>query len=174
MAKKQAALFDLEKIGLVAALQGKITAEEKLRLELQLALLTGNDALATKLSSQLADSIDSTGKLKQWLTTLPDANNPFKGWDEWLKNFKAELAGVATVTPINPPATNGTGLDFGGNKIGAPVGGGFTPPPSGTYGGGGSAPIVVQIDGKTIASALMDQSLSGNQAYVNRRTGGFD
>jgi hypothetical protein len=174
MAKKQAALFDLEKIGLVAALQGKITAEEKLRLELQLALLTGNDALATKLSAQLADSIDKTGELKDWLTKLPDANNPFKGWDEWLKNFKAELAGVATVTPINPPATNGTGLDFGGNKIGAPVGGGFTPPPAGTYGGGGSAPIVVQIDGKTIATALMDQSLSGNQAYVNRRTGGFE
>ena len=80
MAKKQAALFDLEEIGLVAALQGKITEEEKLRLNLQLALLTGNDELATKLSAQLANSIDKTGKLAKDLTTLPDAKNPVASW----------------------------------------------------------------------------------------------
>ena len=173
IAKKQNSLFDLDIIQRMAALQGKITDEERTRLELQLALLTGNEVQAAKLAGQLADSIDKTGKLKNWLTTLPDANNPFKGWDEWLKNFKAELAGISTVTPINPPASNGTGLDFGGNKIGAPVGGGFTPPPAGTY--GATPPIVVQIDGKTIATALQDQSLTaGNQAYINRRTGGFE
>jgi hypothetical protein len=99
--KKQDSLFDLDIIGRMAALQGKITEEEKLRLNLQLALITGNEVQAAKLSSQLADSIDKTGKLKNWLTTLPDANNPFKGWDEWLKNFKAELAtlGNGVVTP---------------------------------------------------------------------------
>jgi hypothetical protein len=105
-AKKQAALFDLEKIGLVAALQGKITAEEKLRLELQMALLTGNEDLATKLSGQLANSIDKTGELKKWLTTLPDANNPFKGWDEWLKNFKSELATIGNGVVSRSPSGN--------------------------------------------------------------------
>ena len=94
LTKKQSALFDLEKIGLVAALQGKISEEERLRLNLQLALLTGNDALATKLSTQLANSIDSTGKLAKDLTTLPDANNPFKSWDAFLDTIiaKARLA----------------------------------------------------------------------------------
>jgi hypothetical protein len=105
-AKKQSALFDLEKIGLVAALQGKITAEEKLRLELQMALLTGNEDLATKLSGQLANSIDKTGELKKWLTTLPDANNPFKGWDEWLKNFKSELATIGNGVVSRSPSGN--------------------------------------------------------------------
>lgn len=98
MAKKQAALFDLEKIGLAAALQGKITEEEKLRLNLQMALLTGNDKLAADLAGKLADSIDSTGKLKTWLTTLPDANNPFKGWDTWLTGFTARLRETLALT----------------------------------------------------------------------------
>jgi hypothetical protein len=105
-AKKQSALFDLEKIGLVAALQGKITAEEKLRLELQMALLTGNDDLAAKLSGKLADSIDDTGKLREWLTKLPDANNPFQGWDIWLKDFSARLAAVTGGTPNIPKSGN--------------------------------------------------------------------
>jgi hypothetical protein len=105
-AKKQAALFDLEKIGIVAALQGKITAEEKLRLELQMALLTDNDDLATKLAGQLADSIDDTGKLKDWLTKLPDAKNPFEGWDIWLKDFSARLAAVTGGTPNIPKSSN--------------------------------------------------------------------
>jgi len=102
-AKKQNSLFDLDIIQRMAALQGKITEEERTRLELQLALLTGNEAKAAKLAGELADSIDKTGKLKIWLTTLPDANNPFKGWDEWLKNFKSELAtlnnGVVSRSP---------------------------------------------------------------------------
>lgn len=92
--KKQAALFDLEKIGLVAALQGKITEEEKLRLNLQLALLTGNDELAKKLSAELANSIDKTGKLAKDLTTLPDAKNPFAAWSAFLDEIirKAQFA----------------------------------------------------------------------------------
>jgi hypothetical protein len=172
LSKKQSALFDLEQIGIIAALKGNISEEERLRLKLQLALITGNTDEAKKLSDQLADSIDSTGKLREYINKLPEAPNPFKAWDTWLDGFKLKLSTIATVTPLAPPAMNGTGLDFGGNKIGTPVGGGFTPPAAGTY--GASAPIVVQIDGKTIASALMDQSLSGNQAYVNRRTGGFE
>lgn len=96
--KKQAALFDIEKIGIAAALQGKITEEEKLRLNLQMALLTGNDKLAADLAGKLADSIDSTGKLKTWLSTLPDANNPFKGWDTWLTGFTARLKETLALT----------------------------------------------------------------------------
>jgi hypothetical protein len=159
LAKKQSSLFDLEQIQLVAALKGQLTEEERKRVKLQLALLMENESEATKLSREIANAIDSTGALAKFLTTLPDAKNPFANWS----NYVAAAAAV----PMN-----GAGLDFGGNKIGSAVGGGFTPPATGTY--GGSAPVVVQIDGKTIASALMDQSLSGNQAYVNRRTGGFE
>jgi hypothetical protein len=180
LAKKQSTLFDMEQIQIIAALKGNISKEEELRLKLQLALITGNEDQAKKLSDQLADSIDKTGKLKLYINTLPTAPNPFAAWDTFLDGViaKARLAasiggggsnGGATI----PPQTN------------VPPQGSI--PPSGSdawakgqswwrEGGFGStsAPVVVQIDGKTIASALMDQSLSGNQAYVNRRTGGFE
>ena len=57
--KKQAALkkagtvFDLEQIQLIAALKGKLSDDEKKRVEAQLALLNGNDAVATKLKAKL-------------------------------------------------------------------------------------------------------------------------
>lgn len=95
--KKQSALLDLDTIGLVAALQGKITEEEKLRLNLQLALLTGNDALAAKLSAELAKSIDSTGKLAKDLTTLPDAKNPFAAWSAFLDEIIAKAKFAASI-----------------------------------------------------------------------------
>lgn len=105
--KKQGSLFDMEQIQILAALKGKLSEDEKLRLDLQLALLTGNEEQAKKLSDRLADSIDKTGKLKEYLHQLPDAPNPFKAWDEWLKTFKASLAEVVGGgTPSRSPSTN--------------------------------------------------------------------
>ena len=181
MAKKQSALFDLEQIQLVAALKGNLSKEEELRVKLQLALLTGNTDQAKKLSDQLADSIDKTGKLKDFINTIPDAPNPFAGWDEWLKTFTKNLA---TVTGSTIPTT-------GGGVSPAPV----TSVPSSNalpanvfntlgsanastrtadearrlYGGMGSPqPIVIQIDGKEIASVVQNQGLQGNNPIINR------
>lgn len=175
MAKKQSALFDLEKIGLVAALQGKITEEEKLRLELQLALLTGNDALATKLSKQLADSIDSTGKLAKDLATLPDAKNPFASWSAYLDMIleKARLAASITggaPAMVNPPATNVGGFNV---SVGASTTGvGSTP----------NGDIIINIAGSVtseddlvakIRAGLQSGSLSGKQSDIGRLAGMF-
>jgi hypothetical protein len=181
MAKKQSALFDLDQIQLVAALQGKLTKEEELRVKLQLALLTGNTEQAKKLADQLADSIDKTGNLKDFINTIPDAPNPFAGWDEWLKTFTKNLA---TVTGSTIPTT-------GGGVSPAPV----TSVPSSNampanafntlgsinastrtadearrlYGGmGSSQPIVIQIDGREIASVVQNQGLQGNNPIINR------
>jgi len=181
LTKKQSALFDLEQIQLVAALQGKLTKEEELRVKLQLALLTGNTDQAKKLADQLADSIDKTGKLKDFINTIPDAPNPFAGWDEWLKTFTKNLA---TVTGSTIPTT-------GGGVSPAPV----TSVPSSNampanafntlgsanastrtadearrlYGGmGSSQPIVIQIDGREIASVVQNQGLQGNNPIINR------
>jgi len=181
LTKKQSALFDLEQIQLVAALQGKLTKEEELRVKLQLALLTGNTDQAKKLADQLADSIDKTGKLKDFINTIPDAPNPFAGWDEWLKTFTKNLA---TVTGSTIPTT-------GGGVSPAPV---TTVPSSNAmpanafntlgsvnastrtadearrlYGGmGSSQPIVIQIDGREIASVVQNQGLQGNNPIINR------
>lgn len=174
--KKAGSIFDKEQIQIIAALKGNISEEERKRLELQLALETENVTEAKKLTYELAIAQGLGVKLAQDLASLPEASNPFAAWKGYLDEVELQAKRIAAFTPMTVgagvPATTGT--DFGGNKIGAPVGGGFTPPPAGTYGTGGTAPIVVQIDGKTIASALMDQSLSGNQSYVNRRTGGFE
>ena len=49
--KKAGTMFDLEQANILIALQGKITDNEKLRLQLQLALLEGNSKEADRLSN---------------------------------------------------------------------------------------------------------------------------
>jgi hypothetical protein len=144
-------------------------------------LLTGNTTEADKLSQKIAMTIDSTGKLAESLRTLPDAKNPFEAWDTWLKTFTKNLA---TVTGSTIPTT-------GGGVSPAPV----TSVPSSNampanafntlgsvnastrtadearrlYGGmGSSQPIVIQIDGREIASVVQNQGLQGNNPIINR------
>lgn len=180
LAKKQSALFDMEQIQIIAALKGKITDEERLRLELQLALITGNEDQATKLSQQLANSIDATGNLAKYLRTLPDANNPFKNWDTWLASFKAQLAAVVVTPPpsiTTPPQTNAPSSDQGfliSPDLPGSAGSDAQFGPNTPWARAGTQSVVVQIDGKAVASALLDQSMSAGQvAYLDRRTGGF-
>lgn len=187
LAKKQSALFDLDQIQLVAALKGNLSKEEELRVKLQLALLTENTSEADKLSKQLAYSIDSTGELARYLRALPDAKNPFLGWDEWLKNFTKNLANVTgssiptTTGGVSPapitsaPATNAVASSVF-NSLGASGSTKITPEAYGNLyrGMGSSQPtIVVQIDGKAIASSLQDQNLSGVNSTVDRLLGQF-
>ena len=206
LTKKQSALFDLDQIQLIAALQGKLTKEEELRVKLQLALLTGNTSEADKLSQKLAMSIDSTGALAKSLRDLPDAKNPFLNWDAFLDQIiaKAKLAasytGDRAVTNNNviplPPDYKKL-LPNGGNRL-KPGDKGFIGPviPSSNVPMStgmnylyqprtttsysvkdrdlpGQPTIVVQIDGKAVASAVQNQSLSGNDPLVNRLLGGF-
>jgi len=181
MAKKQSALFDLEQIQLVAALQGKLTKEEELRVKLQLALLTGNTDQAKKLADQLADSIDKTGKLKDFINTIPDAPNPFAGWDEWLKTFTKNLAnvtgstipttggGVSPAPVTSVPSSNAMPANAF-NTLGSVNASTRTADEARRlYGGmGSSQPIVVQIDGREIASVVQNQGLQGNNPIINR------
>jgi len=174
LAKKQGSLFDMEQIQIIAALKGNISAEERLRLELQLALITGNTDQAKRLSDQLADSIDSTGKLREYINTLPEAPNPFKAWDAWLATFKANLASVVATSPVIPPNANVPNTNPFPDPSASPEE--INRERGNFYGSGnqGVQTVVVQIDGRTIGNALLDQSMSAGQvAYLDRRTGGF-
>lgn len=181
LAKKQSALFDLEQIQLVAALQGKLTKEERLRAELQLALLTGNSAEADKLSQRLAMSIDSTGKLAESLRTLPDAKNPFEAWDAYLDALLAKAKLVANSGSAGGGAGGGAVVQT--NAVAAAVFNSIGSVDASTrtadearrlYGGmGSSQPIVIQIDGKEIASVVQNQGLQGNNPIINRLGGGW-
>jgi cell pole-organizing protein PopZ len=92
-------------------LQGKITADEKLRLELQLALLTGNASEADRLSNELLISQARTTGLATFIANLPKALNPFADYPAYVQAALAELAKLAAgqkalqVTPTAPMKT---------------------------------------------------------------------
>lgn len=85
-AKKKAALdkaaktLDLDRIGIQAALQGNLSAAEKLSLELQLALLDKNDTLATSLAAKLEAAVKANAELQKNLLATPEAPNPYRNW----------------------------------------------------------------------------------------------
>ena len=99
--KKTQSLFDLEQIQIFAALQGKVSEEEKLRLSLQLALIQGNASEAERLGKQLAISQLQTTNLAQAIANIPEALNPFKGWGSEIDNLLAKL--IAMYKLLNTP-----------------------------------------------------------------------
>ena len=190
--KKQAALkkagtvFDLEQIQLVAALKGKLSENEKLRVEAQLALLNGNEAVATKLTNQILAAQDASGNLAKFLAALPNAKNPFEYLDAYLSYLAGKAAAILTNNPV-PSAPSGGNTTVptvpSTNVPAMPSDGMITyNPNTGLNYNPNANNVVVELkitgDGdltNTIAKNLMQQSLSsGNQTYVNRRTGGFE
>lgn len=94
--KKGQGLLDIDQAGILAALQGKITENEKIRLELQLALLTGNAKEADRLSNALLLSQAQTTGLASFIANLPKALNPFADYPAYVQMALAELARLAT------------------------------------------------------------------------------
>ncbi|CAB4149563.1 hypothetical protein UFOVP550_8 [uncultured Caudovirales phage] len=203
--KKAGSIFDLEQVQLIAALKGKLSDEERKRVELQFAIITGNVSEAQKLTYELARAQGFSVAIAKDLASMDFKNNPFASWEAYLDKLlkKAQdLAKVGTggggggaATPITPALTpedrarllapvnpNGVStigeyirqLDLAGTST-LP-----TPAPSMGTGQGGSVAenyrlnqIVVQIDGKQVAAALQDSSMSGTASSVNRLTGGW-
>jgi len=187
--KKAGTIFDLDQIQIIAALKGKLSDEDRKRLELQFALLVGNEDEAKRLTYELAKAQGLGEQLARYLASLPAASNPFASWEAYLDKIAEKARQIASIT-VNAPlgtaaAAAATGAAMSTNvTTNVPVTG-FTPPPTGTYGtptGAVQGPQVIELkitgDGdltNTIAKNLMQQSLSsGNQTYVNRRTGGFE
>ena len=206
---KQQLLFNQNAISEVAALQGKLSDEERKKVELMLALEVGNTDQATILSQQVAQAYDQTGQLAAYLRDLPDAANPFAYWDMYLNGIAAKVNSIAapgtvlggmniggqssgggsnTTTipaPVIPASTSPMDLVTLANQ-GAGASGGFSPvvaaamAAAGNSVAGGNQNITLTITGSdsltnAIADSLQNSSLStGNAAYINRRTGGFE
>jgi hypothetical protein len=185
--KKSATVFDLEQISLVAALKGKLSEEETMRVQAQLAILSGNEAVARQLTDQILKAQDASGNLAKFLTALPNARNPFEYLDAYLSYLAGKAAAIAVGTPFGQapasagaaaavpsvPATNvptfpsdnmityntRTGLNYNPNA--------------------NNVVVELKITGEgdvtnAIAKGLQNQSLStGDSSYINRRTGGF-
>lgn len=160
---KAAKTIDLERIGLTAALKGKISETDRIALQLQIALLDKNEVLASKLAAELELAIQRNKELQDALSKTPEAPNPFRNWK--MPEF-----------------------DYGGNKFGTKVPN-FTPPewampgfygqqgglPSGVVAGVNVQPVVnvkVEVAGSDVAAVITQEqqndSLSGTFSSVNR------
>jgi hypothetical protein len=191
--KKQAALkkaqgiFDLDQIQIIAALQGDLSKEEKTRLEAQLALLNNNEQVASSLTKQILMSQDATGNLYKLWQSLPDAKNPFKYLEGYLDMLAGKFASITSSSPIMPVptsqapvATNATNAGGFAYSVPNPAAGGSM---DSQFGSGTpwamavaalNRPVVVQIDGKAVASSLQDTSMSGTGSSINRTSGGWN
>jgi len=97
--KKAGSIFDLEQVQLIAALKGKLSDEDRKRVELQFALITGNTKEAQLLTYELAKALGLGEKIAKDLASLPDAKNPFASWEAYLDMLMAKAQKVAMVTP---------------------------------------------------------------------------
>ena len=87
---KAKAVFDIEKIQIEAALQGKITEEERTRLLLMKAILAEDGATATALADKLKEIQKQTTDLAESLVNLK-AGNPFSEWDGYFEAAKNNI-----------------------------------------------------------------------------------
>jgi hypothetical protein len=182
--QKAGTLFDLEQTSIIAALKGKISDADRDRLKLQLALLTGNTTEASRLAGKIGEAQGLSQDLIKFLKDLPDANNPFKGWKSYLDAIEAQVKRIALGGTSMGTTAGGTvaGGSMAGNGLDP-----FMPIPGSTqvypgdFGDGGTpgAPIsvIVSLDGQELTNAITsvqtNNSLSGKQITVNRRTGTF-
>lgn len=126
--KKSATVFDMEQIQAIAALKGQLSAEDRKRVEAQLALMNENDALAQKLTREILMAQDATGGLYKYFLSIGDAKikNPFAFLDEWIITFQDKLNNLKMPTM---PSTNAAIAAAAPtvSAFGAPVGVPFTP-----------------------------------------------
>ena len=137
--KRAGTVFDMENIQIVAALQGKVTEDQRLRLTALLALNNDNAEAADKLSRALlatqapalanlgilvtasdnattviAKIIDAQTKLflvNTGIANLPKAKNPFEDWKDIMAAILADIARVsAAINSI--PKYNPTGSNI--------------------------------------------------------------
>jgi len=191
--KKAGTVFDLEQIQIVAALKGKLSEDDKIRLQAQLALLNGNADLATKLTNQILAAQDSTGNLARFLSALPNAKNPFEYLDAYLSYLAGKAAAVLTgTTAPNVPSTTASAAAMPTASEMAASGSFSQLVSQGVGASGGFSPIVaaamqapvinVTVQGNVIREQeLINQvlagaqlsSLSGSPSQIGRIAGMF-
>lgn len=175
--KKAGTLFDIEQAGIIAALKGKITDEERKRLELQLAILTGNSSEASKLAGELAKSQGLSEQLAAYLADLPDAKNPFTAWKNYLDMIEAQARRIAGMTPVAPTSIAGGNTSgsfspavqemISSNNVSARANGGDV----NVYIAGSVVSEANLV--KAVSDGLLNRSLSGSPSSIGRLKGSF-
>jgi hypothetical protein len=184
--KRAGTVFDMENIQIVAALQGRVNEEQRLRLTALLALNNGNAEAADKLSAAIlatqgpaltslgiiltssdnattviAKIIDAQTKLfllNTGIANIPKAKNPFEDWTSIMAKILADLDAMALKLRNMPKySPDGGGGAGGGGGSGAGGGGG---------GGGGGAGGGGAGGGNGGGVSIVGGATSGNQPTV--------
>jgi hypothetical protein len=165
--QKAAKTLDLERIGIEAALKGKISETDRLSLLLQKSILEGNEGLATSLSNQLDAATKRQNELRQLLLTTPEAPNPYRNWTlpMDLLNYTASSLGVSVAQLQNTPVAPTSSFSDAELELAAAVN---------SFQKADQQAINVQVylDGDIVGGAVRDSSvnssLSGSFNTVNR------
>lgn len=184
-------IFDLEHIQIYAALQNKVTDQEKLRLSLQLALIQENATEAAKLATELVKSQLQTTGLALAIAKLPKALYPFEGWSkdidillkqimlmmELLAKMQNPLSGkpvVGTATYYTDLAQTLVGRDAYAGMSVAEIARERYRESGGLYGGMETRPTtVINVNGATqglldeLRNGLINSSASGSFSSIN-------
>lgn len=88
---KAAAVFDLQKISIAAALKGKISDEERTRLLLMQAIEDDNAKKAEELAKKLEEIQKKNKEIADQLVYIQGATNPFEAWATSLGEAAAVL-----------------------------------------------------------------------------------
>ena len=129
---KSKALFDLEKIQIQAALQGKITQEERTRLELMQAILNEDADTAEKLAERLVEIQEESAKLAERLKEVQEntkelaesllgleAGDPFEKWDEYFADAKKNVKDLYDFLAAQQKLLNDITLSLATSKVAA-------------------------------------------------------
>jgi len=173
--QKAGTLFDIQQTQIIAALKGDISAEERKRLELQLAILTGNTSEASKLAGELAKSQGLSQQLAAYLASLPDAKNPFTAWKSYLDMIESQVARIAAGNVQTVPTSMATGYGVTGQQ--------YSLPNASTQTSAAGVDFTVNVNAGSIIAqeslqdvlrdTLLDASLSAKFASIFRQGGSF-
>lgn len=173
--QKAGTLFDIEQTQIIAALKGDISAEERKRLELQLAILTGNTNEASKLAGELAKSQGLSQQLAAYLASLPDAKNPFTAWKSYLDMIEAQVRRISTASPSAPVTSMATGYGVTGEQYSLPNGSQQTSAAGVDFTVNVNAGSIIAQEQlqDVLRDTLLDASLSAKFSAIFRQGGSF-
>jgi hypothetical protein len=172
---KAGTLFDIQQTQIIAALKGEVSAEERKRLELQLAILTGNTTEASKLAGEIAKSQGLSQQLAAYLASMPDAKNPFTAWKSYLDMIEAQVRRIATANPTAPVSSMATGYGVTGEQYSLPQGSTQTSAAGVEFTVNVNAGSIIAQESlqDVLRDTLLDASLSAKFASIFRQGGSF-
>ena len=176
--KKAGTIFDLEQIQILAALKGKVSEEDRTRLELQLALAMGNLDEAKKLTYELAIAQGLGMTIAKDLASLPQAANPFASWEAYLDKIAEKARMIANSVQVGIGSSVTTNALSSSESMVS-----YSPSTGLNYNANASQPVInVTVQGNIIREQeLINQvlagaqlsSLSGSPSQIGRIAGMF-